>query len=50
MQNAVFNLPSISVETIIKNIQIKVIFPKSAGGKSFVYKARIPKLVIALIA
>jgi hypothetical protein len=50
MEKAVFNLPSIIVEAIITNIHIRDILPNSAGGKSFVYSARMPKLVSALIA
>ena len=39
----------INVETTITNIHIRDIFPKSDGGKCFVYNARMPKLVSALI-
>lgn len=49
IENAELKRQSISKEAIVTNIHIRVILPKSAGDKNFVYKARTTKLVSALI-
>jgi hypothetical protein len=50
MEKATLSLPSIIIVATVMNIHIKDIFPKSAGGRTLVYRARIPKLVNAFIA